>query len=125
MIELTEEQIDKAVALFRDGNAPRKIATALGLPVGGTDTIRKTLIRNGHLVVNRPPKGKAKLTIELPMWCIARLQSAAQCRQIKKPENVATLILVSRLARGSISDDLRGLGAGTLYDEELVQDMLS
>ena len=49
-------------------------------------------------------------------------------RGIADTETVATLILINRLARGSISDDLRGIGLHhphNLRDEQTVKEMIA
>ena len=68
---------------------------------------------------------KSKIELELPSWCVDRLRSAALYRRMQL-ETVAELILVSRLAKGSISADLRGLSdSRALHSLELVQEMIA
>jgi hypothetical protein len=75
------------------------------------------------------PKPTRKLTVELPPWAHERLTSAARNRRIGGPEAVASLLIVSRLARGSLDQDLRGLlggmnGVRTFHDETFVKELL-
>jgi hypothetical protein len=76
------------------------------------------------------PKPKRKITIELPPWALERLESAARVRRIKQPGNIAALLIVARLAKGSLDQDLRGLMSGmggpySLHDPEFVKEMIS
>jgi hypothetical protein len=83
----------------------------------------------GVNVTELAAKPKRKMTVELPKWAVERLESAARQRRLNKPENIAALLIVARLAKGSIDQDLRGLlggvgGARTLHDLRFVQEMM-
>src|SRR5262249_30086536 len=119
---ISREVSDKIVTQFRRGSKPSKISQRTGIP---TAEVSAELKRRGLLL---PKPRPAEFVLKaVPAWCIERLTSAAAHRGIMDAATLAALILIGRLSRGSISDDIRGIGTHHpkfLRDEREVSDLI-